>query len=67
MESYKVRLIGGKILLIPVILLLPGVVAFVVLERQFDLSMFVLVAVLVALAFASWKLEVTAREMRDGR
>lgn len=67
MESYKVRLIGARILLILVLLLLPQAVGFVLSNRLFDLSMFVLIVALIALAFASWKLETTAREMRDGR
>ena len=53
MESYKVRLIGARILLVVVLLLLPSAVGFVLSNRQFDLSMFVLLVALIALAFAS--------------
>lgn len=67
MGSYKMRLIGGRLLALPVFFLLPPSVFAVLFEQQFDTSMLVLIVTLVAMGFVSWKLEVTAREIRDGR
>jgi hypothetical protein len=66
MDSYKVRLIAGRLLMIPVLMM--GVPALAnALVGNIDMSMVLLIAFLGVLAFASWKLQTTAIEVRDGR